>query len=168
MIPANLQLVYLMSYFADLSIFRRNKNYTFLFIGQFVSFFGSMITSVALPYLVYTVTHSILMVGILSLVQLIPLLFTALLGGVFADRYHRRPLLLIAEFSMALGSLMLAVNASFATPHVLLIFMTAGCYALRVSWLIVSSCQNSGVIIQGVHDKIVRFSIIRWSNGYAP
>lgn len=126
MITAYLHLVYPMSFFADLSIFRRNTNYTFLFIGQFVSFFGSMITSVALPYQIYTVTHSILMVGILSLVQLIPLLFTALLGGVFADRYHRRALLLIAEFSMALGSLMLAVNASFATPHILLIFMTAG------------------------------------------
>lgn len=115
-----------MSYFADLTIFRRNPNYAFLFAGQFISFFGSMITSVALPYQVYTETHSILMVGILSLIQLIPLLFTALLGGVLADRYHRRMLLLVAEFSMAVGSLMLAVNASMATPHIWLIFVTAG------------------------------------------
>src|SRR3990167_9275516 len=107
-----------MPYFADLSVLRRNPNYAFLFTGQFVSFFGSMITSVALPYQIYMETHSILMVGLLSLVQLVPLLFTALLGGVFADRYHRRKLLLISEFAMAMGSLALALNASLATPHI--------------------------------------------------
>lgn len=114
-----------MSVFADLSIFRRNPNFGFLFAGQFVSFFGSMITGVALPYQIYTQTHSILMVGLLSLIQLIPLLFTALLGGVFADRYHRRMLLLIAEFSMGAGSLMLALNAGLAHPRVWLIFVVA-------------------------------------------
>lgn len=115
-----------MPYFADLTVLRRNPNYAFLFTGQFVSFFGSMITSVALPYQIYTETHSILMVGLLSLVQLIPLLFTAMLGGVFADRYHRRMLLLIAEFSMAIGALVLAINASLSTPHIWLIFVMAG------------------------------------------
>lgn len=115
-----------MPYFADLTVLRRNPNYAFLFTGQFVSFFGSMITSVALPYQIYTETHSILMVGLLSLVQLIPLLFTAMLGGVFADRYHRRMLLLIAEFSMAMGGLVLAINSTLATPHIWLIFTMAG------------------------------------------
>ena len=115
-----------MPYFADLSVLRRNPNYAFLFTGQFVSFFGSMITSVALPYQIYMETHSILMVGLLSLVQLVPLLFTALLGGVFADRYHRRKLLLISEFAMAMGSLALALNASLATPHIWLTFVAAG------------------------------------------
>jgi MFS family permease len=114
-----------MSYFADLSVFRRNPNYGFLFTGQLVSFFGTMITSVALPYQIYTQTHSILMVGLLSLAQLVPILFTALLGGVFADRYHRRMLLLISEFAMGVGSLMLALNASLASPHVWLLFVVA-------------------------------------------
>ncbi len=114
-----------MSFFADLSIFRRNPNYGFLYAGQFISFFGTMMTSVALPYQIYTQTHSVLMVGFLSLAQLIPILFTALLGGVFADRYHRRKLLLIAELFMAAGSLTLALNASFAEPHIWLVFVTA-------------------------------------------
>jgi len=115
-----------MSYFADLSIFRRNPNFAFLFTGQFVSFLGSMITSVALPYQIYTETHSILMVGFLSLIQLLPLLVTALVGGVFADRYHRRMLLLVAEFSMAMGCLLLAFNASLSSPHIWFIFVIAG------------------------------------------
>src|SRR3990167_10960184 len=115
-----------MPYFADLSVLRRNPNYAFLFTGQFVSFFGSMITSVALPYQIYMETHSILMVGLLSLVQLIPLVFTALIGGVFADRYHRRMLLLIAESMLALGSLLLALNSLAVLPKIWIIFFMAG------------------------------------------
>lgn len=115
-----------MSHFADISIFRRNRNYCYLFAGQFISFTGTMITSVALPYQIYSLTHSIFMVGLLSLVQLIPILFTALLGGVLADRFHRRMLLLASEFAMGLGSLILAWNAALLHPSVSLLFIVAG------------------------------------------
>lgn len=84
-----------------------------------------MITSVALPYQIYKETHSTLMVGLLSLFQLIPLLITALLGGVLADRKHRQILLIISEVFLACGSVLLALNASFSSPSLLLIFATA-------------------------------------------
>ena len=114
-----------MKYFIDFSIFSRNRNFTFLYIGQFVSFIGTMITGVALPYQIYTETHSTLMVGLLSLAQLFPLLFTALLGGVFADRYHRRLLLLITESILAIGCLLLAFNASLPFSYISIIFVVA-------------------------------------------
>ena len=109
----------------NFSVLFRNRNFGFLFLGQFVSFFGTMITSVALPYQIYTITHSTLMVGLLSLFQLLPLLVTALIGGVFADRYHRRLLLLLTESSLAIGCLLLAYNASLATPEIWVIFVVA-------------------------------------------
>ncbi|MHB1220760.1 MAG: MFS transporter [Gammaproteobacteria bacterium] len=114
-----------MNYLISFSIFRRNRNFALLYIGQFVSFLGTMITSVALPYQIYTLTHSTLMVGLLSLFQLIPLVFTALVGGVFADRYHRRRLLLIAEGALVLGCSILAWNAHLASPHIWAIFAAA-------------------------------------------
>lgn len=114
-----------MSLFVNMSIFRRNPNFALLFIGQFASLFGTMITSVALPYQIYMETHSTLMVGLLSLVQLIPILFTALIGGVFADRYHRRMLLLVAESVLMIGSLLLVYNASLVTPHLWALFVIA-------------------------------------------
>lgn len=114
-----------MSILINFSLFRRNRNFALLYIGQFVSFFGTMITSVALPYQIYHETNSTLMVGLLSLAQLVPLLFTALIGGVFADRYHRRLLLLCSEAILATGSLLLAWNASLATPHLATIFIVA-------------------------------------------
>jgi len=114
-----------MSYLVNFSLFRRNRNFAFLYTGQFVSFVGTMITGVALPYQIYTETHSTLMVGLLSLVQLLPLLVTALIGGVFADRYHRRMLLLVAEFVLAFGSLLLALNACLAVPHLWVLFVVS-------------------------------------------
>jgi MFS family permease len=114
-----------MSFLVDLSIFRRHRNYTLLYLGQFISFFGTMVTGVALPYQIYMQTRSTLMVGLLSLCQLLPLLVTALLGGVFADRYHRRKLLLIAEFALGLGSLLLALNAYSDTPRIWVLFVVS-------------------------------------------
>jgi MFS family permease len=114
-----------MSHFVDFSILKRNANYRRIWLGQFVSFFGTMITSVALPYQIYHLTHSTLMIGLLSLCQLLPLLFTALYGGVLADRHHRRTLLLIAESLLALGCLLLAINSLVAEPQIWAIFVIA-------------------------------------------
>lgn len=107
------------------SLLRRNSNFRLLFFGQFISFIGTIITNVALPYQIYTLTHSTFMVGLLSLLQLIPLLFTALIGGVLADRFSRRPLLLISEMILACGCLSLAWNASLPSPSIVYLFITS-------------------------------------------
>lgn len=114
-----------MHYFINLSLLHRNRNFGLLYSGQFISFIGTMITSVALPYQIYYETHSTLMVGLLSFSQLLPLLFTALLGGALADRHHRRRLLLIAESCLALGCILLALNATLPAPHIWIIFVVA-------------------------------------------
>ena len=114
-----------MKYFINLDILKRNRNFRLLYIGQSISFFGTMITTVAVPYQIYHETSSTLMVGLLSLAQLIPLLFTALIGGVFADRYHRRILLLISESILAIGCLLLAFNAHLVHPQIWVLFVLA-------------------------------------------
>jgi MFS family permease len=116
-----------MSYLINLSVLRHNRNYRFLFIGQFISLFGTMITTVAIPYQIYHLTQSTLMVGLLSLFQLLPLLLTAIIGGVLADRHHRRTLLLISEALLAIGCLLLALNAYQPEPYVSVLFVVAFC-----------------------------------------
>lgn len=108
-----------------IELLRKNRNFRLLYAGQGISLMGTMITGVALPYQVYRETHSSLMVGLISLVQLIPLLFTALLGGYLADQYRRRRLLLITEVISALGSLLLAANALLPNPSLWIIFLLA-------------------------------------------
>ena len=109
----------------DLSLLRHNRNYRLLYLGQFISFMGGMITYVALPYQIYHQTHSTLLIGLLSLFQLLPVLITALFGGILADRHHRRKLLIIAEALLSIGSLALALNAMQAKPSILAVFIIA-------------------------------------------
>lgn len=112
-----------MSHLIDISLLRHNRNYALLYSGQFISFIGTMITSVALPYQIYHLTQSTLMVGLLSLAQLLPLLITALLGGVFADRYNRRSLVIYSECLLLLGCAALAINAYSTHPNLSIIFI---------------------------------------------
>ena len=80
-------------------------------------------TSVALPYQVWTATRSAVLVGLLSAAQLVPLLVTALVGGAFADAMDRRRLLLVSETVLALLSGALAVNALLPRPSLALVFV---------------------------------------------
>ena len=110
----------------DLSPLRRHRDFRLLFLGQFVSFFGSMITYVAVPYQVYQLTGSSLMVGLLGTVQLVPLLLFGLWGGAYADAMDRRRLLIGAEALLTLISGGLAVNAMLPHPSVVAIFTLTG------------------------------------------
>jgi MFS family permease len=110
----------------DLAPLRRHPDFRRLFFGQFVSFFGSMITYVAVPYQVYQLTGSSLTVGLLGTVQLVPLLLFGLWGGAYADAMDRRRLLVGAEALLTLVSLGLAVNALAAHPSVVVIFVLTG------------------------------------------
>ena len=106
----------------DISPLRRNRDYRLLYIGQLVSAFGSMITYVAVPDQIWELTHSSFAVGMLGAVQLVPLLLFALWGGAYADSMDRRKLLVISEVFLALGSVMLAINALLPKPSVILVF----------------------------------------------
>jgi MFS family permease len=107
----------------DVSPLRRHRDFRLLFVGQFVSFFGSMITYVAVPYQVYQLTGSSLTVGLLGTVQLVPLLLFGLWGGAYADALDRRRLLVVSEALLTLISGGLAVNASLARPSVAAVFV---------------------------------------------
>src|SRR5438445_145110 len=62
-----------------------------LWLGQAVSFFGTMITTAALPYQVFHATNSSLAVGLLGLAQLGPLLVFSLIGGAPGARARWQP-----------------------------------------------------------------------------
>ena len=107
----------------DISPLRLYRDYRLLFFGQMISFLGSMISYVAVPYQVFELTKSSLAVGLLGTVQLVPLLVFSLIGGSYADRLDRRKLLLVSELLLCLGVLGLFVNASLAKPSLVAIFV---------------------------------------------
>ncbi len=109
----------------DISPLLKYRDYRYLFIGQLISVFGSMITYVALPFQIYELTHSTLAVGIIGLIELIPLLITAFIGGLLADAIDRKKLLIISEFFILLIIFALAINASLELPKTWIIYCSA-------------------------------------------
>ncbi|HYP87757.1 MAG TPA: MFS transporter [Polyangiaceae bacterium] len=98
------------------------REFRLLYIGQTVSFFGSMLTYVAIPFQVYELSHSAWYVGLLGAAQLVPLLFTALFGGAMADSLDRRRMLVVAELALAVCSAGLLLNARAAHPSLAALF----------------------------------------------
>jgi len=111
--------------FLSLAPLRKHRDYRLLYTGQLISAFGSMITYVAVPYQVFAITHSSLMVGMLGAAQLVPLLLFALWGGAYADAMDRRRLLIISELFLTAASFFLAINALVPHPSVPLIFVVS-------------------------------------------
>src|SRR4029077_20376874 len=109
----------------DVTPLRRHRDFRLLFIGRFVSFFGSMITAVAFPYQVYQLTHSVLLVGFLGVLEFGAILGFAFVGGALADARDRRSMVLVAEAALMGCSVLLAGNAAIARPQVWLLFAVA-------------------------------------------
>ena len=95
----------------DLAPLRQSRDFRYLITGQLISVLGSQLTAVAVAFQVYSLTHSSLDVGLVSLAQLFPLLACSLIGGSVIDAVDRRRLILVVEALMACCSAGLAVNA---------------------------------------------------------
>jgi len=100
-----------MSILLDLTPLRRSRDYRALITGLGVSVLGNQLTTVAVPFQVYAITRSSLVVGLVSLAQLFPLIFGSLLGGSLIDAMDRRKILIVVESIGALCSAALALNA---------------------------------------------------------
>jgi len=95
----------------DLTPLRADRDYRLLWSGNLVSTTGRQITTVALPYQVFLLTHSSLAVGAIGLAQLVPLVVLSLMGGAIADQVDRRLLLLLTNTCLAACSTVLMVGA---------------------------------------------------------
>ena len=113
----------------DIGPLRRHRDYRLLFAGQSVSFLGSMVTFVAIPFQTYQLTGSTLAVGLLALAELGPILTMALLGGALADAYDRRRLVLLSELGLALCAGALLANSVVGTPRVWVLFVVSALMA---------------------------------------
>lgn len=100
----------------DLKPLMRNRQFRLLFIGQTVSFLGSMMTYVAIPYQVYQLTKDSFVVGLFSALQLIPLVIAGVYGGALADSKDRRSLLIFSELALVILAAVLVLNSLLPQP----------------------------------------------------
>jgi hypothetical protein len=89
----------------------RNREFALLQAGQLLSTAGSQSTAIAYPLLVLALTQSPAQAGTVTFARIVPLALFGLLGGVAADRFDRRRVMVAADVvrALALGGLVAAI-----------------------------------------------------------
>jgi MFS family permease len=93
----------------------RHRNYRLFLTGQVISTVGTWMQSVAMPWLALELTHSGLLVGLVLAAQFTPVLIGGPFGGIVADRYRKRNVLLATQSLFTIPSF--ALFAVSATGH---------------------------------------------------
>ena len=87
------------------------RNYVLFFSGQGISIIGTWMQQIAMTWLVYRMTGSTFLLGVISFTGMIPIFFLSSLAGVFADRHNRYRIVVVTNF-LAMGQ---AFVAAFLT-----------------------------------------------------
>ena len=113
----------------DISPLKKYRELRLLFASGMITRLGSAMTMVALPFQIKILTNSYVAVGLMGLVQLAPLIIFGLYGGVLADAVDRKKMILIAEASSLLMTVILFINAVLPHPHVLVLYFVGAAFA---------------------------------------
>ena len=95
----------------NISTFRafKSRNYRLYFSGQSVSLIGTWMQKTAVSWVIYTLTHSTLMLGVTLFASQFPSFLLSLYGGVISDRYNRYKVLLTTQILSLVQAVLLAV-----------------------------------------------------------
>src|ERR1700722_20206195 len=115
--------------FADLSPLRESPAFRRLWAGTMVSSVGGALTRFAVTLQVYEITRPPFAVGVVGLVQLVPILVIGLAGGWFADAIDRRKLVLVTNCLLTVVSATLAWQAFAGLSSLWLLYLLVGVQA---------------------------------------
>jgi len=86
-----------------------SRNYSLYFMGQSVSLIGTWMQKTAVSWVIYSLTHSTLMLGVTLFASLSPSFLFSTVGGVVSDRYNRFKVLLTTQVASLIQAVLLAV-----------------------------------------------------------
>ncbi|MGD9561288.1 MAG: MFS transporter [Pyrinomonadaceae bacterium] len=150
----------------DVSPLKVSRDYRLLFFGQLVSFFGSMMTFIVVPWQMYQLTESSAMVGYIYLAEFVPMVVLAFVGGALADFFDKRRLLRLTEFGQAFTSVVLLLNSLLPQPRVWILFV---CVALHAGLAAIQRPAFESfiqkVVPADLMPAVMALNSIRWSIG---
>ncbi len=114
----------------DLTPLKKYPDFRNLWSAGLISYMGSMITYVAMPFQLKELTGSYLAVGLLGAVEIIPLIIFGLYGGVLADSVDRKKMVWATEAAALFLVLILLANSAMWEPKVSVIYVVAGLFAV--------------------------------------
>ncbi len=103
----------------------RTRNYRLFYLGQLISLSGTACQVVALSWVVYRLTDSAVALGVVTGLSLLPMLVAGPWGGLLADRFDKRRLLITSNGFLALVAAALAAVTLLGTPAVWLLAVLA-------------------------------------------
>lgn len=113
----------------DITPLKVSRDYRLLFFGQLISFFGTMMSFVAIQWQMFSLTKSNAMVGYIALAEFVPMFAMALISGAIADAFDKRKILRLTEIGQIIVTGILLVNALIPSPQIWVIFLAAGLHA---------------------------------------
>jgi MFS family permease len=133
-------------------IFRsfRYRNYRLFFVGQSISLIGTWIQRIAIPWLVYQLTGSAFLLGVVGFAGQIPIFIIAPFAGVITDRLNRYHILIATQTAAMIQAMILTVlyfTGIIQVWHIVLLAIFLGC----INAFDVPSRQ--AFVIQMVDDK---------------
>lgn len=108
----------------------RHRNFRLFFAGQFVSLIGTWMQSVAQSWLVYKLTGSVILLGLIGFAGQIPVFLLASFGGTIADRYNRHRILIFTQSCAMVFAFILATLTLTGTVQVWHLFVLASCFGI--------------------------------------
>ena len=127
----------------DVSPLRESRAFRLLTFGQLISLTGRQVSTVALPIQIYVLTQSSLALGLVGLVQIVPLAVFSMWGGTWADRFDRRMLIIASECGLAVTSVLLLLGAVQGHPPVWYLYAVV---ALQTAFFGVNFPTRSAVL----------------------
>jgi len=109
----------------DISPLRSSRDFRLIFASGMITYLGSMVTYVAIPFQVAQLTGSFIAVGLIGLAELVPLIVFGLYGGALADVVDRRIMVIATEVTLGLLIAVLLINSLAATPQVWVLYFVA-------------------------------------------
>ncbi|HZA19948.1 MAG TPA: MFS transporter [Actinomycetota bacterium] len=106
----------------DMSLLKDSVPFRALWIGQVIALTGTQMRIVAVPWQVFQITHSTVAVGLIGLVEVIPLILFSIWAGAIADRMDRRKMLWRTQSGLLVVSLALAAVSLQESPSLLAIY----------------------------------------------
>jgi MFS family permease len=115
--------------FREIFVALRHRNFRLFFIGQFISLMGTWMQGTAQSWLVYQLTGSKLLLGVVAAAGTAPMLVFSVFGGSLADRLPKRNIILGAQSWMMLLAFVLAGlawNGAIRPMHLVVIAALSG------------------------------------------
>lgn len=111
------------------------KKFLLIWLGEFISGIGSGMTAFALSVYIYQTTGSVSLVSVIAVASFLPTILLSPLGGVLADRYDRRLLMIVGDLFSGLGLLYVLWNIHMGTESMMPIIAGVTCNAVFVALL---------------------------------